>query len=245
ALLDGRAGALPEADAKRLLSLYGIAAPPGEVAADADAAAEVAARIGYPVVAKLHAPGVAHKSDIGGVEVGLRDEAALRAAFGRILRRHAAATGAAADAGAGGPAPEVLVERMAGPGTELIVGGRTDAAGTLVVVGAGGVLTELLGDSANLLWPFTPADVAEALGRLRIGALLGGYRGGPPADVGALAETAVRVGRLLAGLPEITEIDVNPLLCGPAGEGCLALDALVVLGDPAGASGPAEKGRLD
>ncbi|TDD84020.1 acetate--CoA ligase family protein [Actinomadura rubrisoli] len=240
-LFAGRTGALPEADGKRLLTLYGVASPPGEVAADADAAAAVAARIGYPVVCKLDAPGVAHKSDIGGVEVGLDDEDALRGAFHRIVQRGAAA---GASAKGGGAPLGVLVERMAGPGTELIVGGRNDAAGSLVVIGAGGVLTELLGDAAGLLWPFGRDDVRAALGRLRIGALLGGYRGVPAGDAEALADAAIGVGRLLADLPEVAEIDVNPLLCRPKGEGCLALDALVVLGRPA--AGPCEhtgKGR--
>ncbi|MUN35285.1 hypothetical protein GNZ18_01520 [Actinomadura sp. NEAU-AAG5] len=223
---------LSESRAKELLSLYGIGSPSGGVAADADAAAAIADRVGYPVVCKLHAPGVAHKSDIGGVEVGLRDEDALRGAFARVMRRAAAAVDAPGD----GPAPGVLVERMAGPGTELIVGGRNDAAGSLVVLGAGGVLTELLGDSAGLLWPFTRDDVLDAVGRLRAGALLRGYRGSPPADLDALADAAAAVGRLLAELPEVAEIDVNPLLAGP--DGCLALDALVV-------RRPEEKGGRD
>ncbi|WP_242909555.1 acetate--CoA ligase family protein [Actinomadura terrae] len=203
-------GPLSESQAKELLRLYGIESPPGEVANDTDTAAAIADRIGYPVVCKLHAPGIAHKSDIGGVEVGLRDEDALREAFARMTRH----------------APSVLVERMAGPGTELIVGGRNDAAGSLVVLGAGGVLTELIGDSVGLLWPFTRDDVLDAVDRLRIGALLRGYRGAPPADLGALADAATAVGRLLAELPEVAELDVNPLLAGP--DGCLALDALVV-----------------
>ncbi|TDB89645.1 CoA-binding protein [Actinomadura sp. KC216] len=218
ALLKGRSGTLPEAEAKRLLAVYGVASPPGEVAAGADAAAEIAGRIGYPVVCKVHAAGLAHKSDIGGVEVGLADEKALRDAVHRIGERT-------------GTANEVLVERMAGPGVELIVGGRNDAAGSLVVIGAGGVLTELLDDAAPLLWPFGPDDVRAVLRHLRIGALLGGVRGAAPADLDALADTAVRVGRLLADFPEIAEIDVNPLLCRP--DGCLALDALIVTGEPA------------
>ncbi|RFS87278.1 CoA-binding protein [Actinomadura spongiicola] len=212
-LLDAHDGTLPEADAKRLLKLYGIASPPGDVAADAEAAAAIAARIGYPVVCKVHTPEIAHKSDIGGVEVGLADEQALRDAVARVRSR----TGAAYP---------LLVERMAEPGVELIVGGRNDVAGSLVVIGAGGVLTELLGDAAALLWPFGGADVRAALDRLKVGALLGGLRGAPPGDMDALADTAIRVGRLLADFPRIAEIDVNPLLCRP--DGCLALDALVV-----------------
>ncbi|MGH3241277.1 MAG: acetate--CoA ligase family protein, partial [Spirillospora sp.] len=210
---------LSEAEAKRLLAVYGVASPPGEVAADADAAVEIAARIGYPVVCKIHAAGVAHKSDIGGVEVGLADEKALRDAVHRIGERVDTST-----------ATDVLVEKMAAPGIELIVGGRNDAAGSLVVIGAGGVLTELLDDAAGLLWPFGRDDVRAVLARLKIGALLGGLRGAEPADLDALADTAIRIGRLLADVPEIAEIDVNPLLCRP--DGCVALDALIVPGTP-------------
>ncbi|WP_395991050.1 acetate--CoA ligase family protein [Actinomadura sp. 9N215] len=213
-ILTGGDGMLSEAEAKKLLSVYGVASPPGEVAADADAAAEAAARIGYPVVCKAHAAGLAHKSDIGGVEVGLADEQAVRDAVHRILKRTAAT--------------EVFVERMADPGVELIVGGRNDAAGSLVVIGAGGVLTELLDDAAGLLWPFGRDDVRAVLRSLKIGALLGGLRGAPPADLDALADTAIKIGRLLADFPEIAELDVNPLLCRPGG--CVALDALVVPG---------------
>ncbi|RBQ16168.1 hypothetical protein DP939_31610 [Spongiactinospora rosea] len=210
-----------ETDAKGLLGAYGVAVPAGDVAADAETAVRIARRVGYPVVAKLQAPGLAHKSDIGGVAVGLADDAAVRDAYDRLVK-------AGIDAGGPGTPPTVRVERMAGPGVELIVGGRNDRAGSLVVIGAGGVLTELVADAACLLWPFGPDDVRAALAGLRVAPLLNGYRGGPPADVAALADVVVRVGRLLADLPEIGEIDINPLLCRPEGEGCLALDALIV-----------------
>ncbi|PZG46303.1 hypothetical protein C1I98_14650 [Spongiactinospora gelatinilytica] len=210
-----------ETDAKGLLGAYGVAAPVGDVAGDAEAAVQIARRVGYPVVAKLQAPGLAHKSDVGGVAVGLAGDAELRDAHERLIK-------AGIDAAGPGTPLTVRVERMAGPGVELIVGGRNDPAGPLVVVGAGGVLTELVADAACLLWPFDAADVRAALARLRVAPLLRGYRGGPPADVAALADVVVRVGRLLADLPEVGEIDINPLLCRPEGEGCLALDALIV-----------------
>ncbi len=213
---------LTESAAKRLLALYGVPTPDGGDVADAEGAVAMARKVGFPVVCKIDADGLAHKSDVGGVEVGLADEDAVRAAVERVLERGRTAVGAAAVRG-------VRIERMAtGGGVELIVGGRNDpAAGPLVVLGAGGVLTELLADSTALLWPFSPDEVVAAVRGLRVGRLLDGYRGGPPVDVDALAETAVAVGRLLADLPEIAEIDINPLLVGPAGQGCLALDALV------------------
>jgi acetyltransferase len=216
----GAGQVLTETAAKRLLALYGVSTPDGEDASDVEGAVAVARKIGFPVVCKIDADGLAHKSDIGGVEVGLADEDAVRAAVERVLERGREAVGAVCG---------VRIERMAtGGGVELIVGGRNDpAAGPLVVLGAGGVLTELLADSTALLWPFGPDEVVAAVRGLRVGRLLDGYRGGAPADVDALAATAVAVGRLLADLPEIAEIDINPLLVGPAGQGCLALDALV------------------
>ncbi|MDG4825277.1 acetate--CoA ligase family protein [Asanoa sp. WMMD1127] len=218
AAADGRV--LPESAAKRLLTHYGVPVPDGGDAADPESAVLLARKVGFPVVCKIDADGLAHKSDIGGVEVGLADEDAVRAAVDRVL--------AAGRAAATGPVRGVRIERMAeGPGVELIVGGRTDpVAGPLVVIGAGGVLTELLADAAQLLWPFTADQVVAAVRALRIGRLLAGYRGAPPADVAALAAVAVAVGRLLADLPEVAEIDVNPVRVGPAG--AVALDALVV-----------------
>ncbi|MDF5751671.1 acetate--CoA ligase family protein [Spongiactinospora sp. TRM90649] len=208
-----------ESDAKRLLGLYGVPTPDGGAATDAETAVAIARRVGHPVVCKVQAPGLAHKSDVGGVELGLTGDDAVRAAFHRLILRGADALGP-------GAALAVRVERMAEPGVELIVGGSNGPAGPLVVLGAGGVLTELVADATGLLWPFGPGDVRAALTRLRVGRLLDGYRGAPPADIGALADAVVGVGRLLADLPEIAEIDVNPLLC--RSEGCLALDALIV-----------------
>ncbi|WP_433260960.1 acetate--CoA ligase family protein [Actinosynnema sp. CS-041913] len=220
-LLEGGEPVLTETAAKNLLELYGLSVPRGASVADVADAVAVADDIGYPVVAKLEAAGLAHKSDIGGVEVALPDRNAVRQAFDRLTRAGTTAFG-----------PDTplrfRVERMAGPGVELIVGGRNDPAGSLVVVGAGGVLTELLADVTELLWPFGPDEVREAIATLRVARLLHGYRGAPAADLDAVADAVVRIGRLLAELPEVTEIDVNPLLC--ADSGCVALDALVVVG---------------
>lgn len=214
---------LPETAAKRLLGLYGVATPDGDDAADADSAVLVARKVGFPVVCKIDANGLAHKSDIGGVEIGLPNEEAVRAAVERVLERGRRTAGTAAVRG-------VRIERMVTePGIEMIVGGRRiPGAGPLVVIGAGGVLTELLADVAGLLWPFTTEEVVAAVERLRIGRLLRGYRGSAPLDIGGLAEVAVAVGRLLSDLPEIAEIDVNPVHVGTSRAGCCALDALVV-----------------
>lgn len=223
ALLGGRQGVLSESVSKQLLREYGVTVPEGDTAPDAETAAAIAARIGFPVVVKVEAEGLAHKSDIGGVILGLADPDSVRGAVATVLERGVRAVGAAAVTG-------VRVERGADlrDATELIVGGRNDR-GSVVVLGAGGVLAELLADAATLLWPFTCADVEETLARLGVGRLLCGYRGAPPADLAAVVDVVLRVGRLLADLPEIAELDVNPLLCAGAGRGALALDALAVV----------------
>lgn len=215
-------GLLSETDAKALLECYGIPSPAGGLAATADEAAALADRIGYPVVCKLDAVGVAHKSDIGGVVLGLGDAEAVRTAAERVLALGIEAVGEDAVTG-------VRVERAVAvrDGFELIVGGRNDAAGATVVVGAGGVLTELLRDARTLLWPFGPDDVQRTLGALRAHHVLTGYRGGGAADLDVLADRIVQVGRLLSDLPEIKELDVNPLLCGLGSSDVIALDALV------------------
>lgn len=224
AVLAGTVGLLSETRAKELLGRYGIGTPAGASVPTPEAAAALAASLGYPVVCKLEADGVAHKSDIGGVVLGLTDADGVRRAAEQVLARGATEVGSEAVTG-------VRIERAAAvqQGVELIVGGRNDEAGTTVVVGAGGVLTELLGDARTLLWPFGPGDVVRALRALRVHQVLLGYRGRAGVDLDRLADAIVRVGRMLHDLPEIEELDVNPLLCGLGSGEVIALDALVRL----------------
>ncbi|WP_160573873.1 acetate--CoA ligase family protein [Actinomadura physcomitrii] len=219
-LLDGEPETVPETAAKALLGHYGITVPEGGSASDEDAAVAIAERIGYPVVCKLEADGLAHKSDIGGVVVGIHDADQLRGAVRDVLDRGRTALGPA-------PVRGVRVETAAETdhGVELIVGGSNDGLASVVVLGAGGVLTELLNDAVTLLWPFTQQEVLQALQGLRVGALLRGYRGAPACDLASVAQATVAVGCMLADLPQITELDVNPLLCTP--KGTTALDTLI------------------
>jgi acetate---CoA ligase (ADP-forming) len=216
---------LLESQSKALLQMYGIPTPVGALAGSSEEAAEIADQLGYPVVCKLEANGIAHKSDIGGVVLGLADAEAVRKAADEVIARGTQVVGAEAVNG-------VRVERQAAveDGLELIIGGRNDAAGSIVVVGAGGVVTELLRDAHTLLWPFNESDVQHALTSLRIHPMLRGYRGRPGVDLGVLTTSLMRVGRLLDELPEVREIDVNPLLCGLGSREVVALDALVRTG---------------
>jgi acyl-CoA synthetase (NDP forming) len=224
-------GVLPEYQGKGYLAALGIPVPAGTLARDRDAAAAAAARIGYPVVLKAQAAGLAHKSDAGGVIVGIRDEAALRGAWERL---HAEVGRARPDLTLDG----ILVERMAPHGLEMAVGARRDPAwGPVLMVGLGGIWIEALEDVRLLPADLDEGAIVEELAGLKAARLLAGARGTPALDVAALAKVVARLGTLMRARPEIAEIDVNPLIVYPAGQGVLALDALLVVGPTGSADG--------
>jgi acyl-CoA synthetase (NDP forming) len=196
-----------------LLRAYGIAAARACPAGTADGALAAAAEIGYPVVLKTDEPGIAHKSDAGGVVLGIRDPAGLAAAYAGL---------------AGRLGPRVLVCETAGPGTELALGiTRDPGLGPLVVLGAGGLLVEFLADRAVALPPVDVAQALRMLGRLRVAGLLAGVRGQPAADTRAVAGAVVAVSALAGELGDHLEaLDINPLICGP--DGAVAVDVLAV-----------------
>jgi len=196
-----------------LLRAYGIRAARARPASTADGALAAAAGIGYPVVLKTGEPGIAHKSDAGGVVLGIRDPAGLTAAYAGL---------------AGRLGPRVLVCETAGPGTELALGITRDPdLGPLVVIGAGGLLVEFLADRAVALPPVDTPGALRLLGRLRVAGLLAGVRGQPPADTAAVADAVVAVSAIACELGDQLEaLDINPLICGPAG--AVAVDALAV-----------------
>jgi acyl-CoA synthetase (NDP forming) len=207
-----RSRTLGESDSLALLSAWGIPVVRHEaVSTEADTVA-VANRIGYPLVLKTAAEAIAHKSDVGGVHLDIRDDAALRAAY----RSLAAKLG-----------PKVVVAKQARAGVELSLGMVHDPQfGPIVMIGAGGVLIELLADRVSALAPFGPATAHRLIDRLKLRKLLGGFRGQPPVDLDALAHAISRFSVLCAELGDlISEIDVNPLICGAQ---IAAVDALVV-----------------
>lgn len=223
--LPAGSGPLDEAATKALLAAYGIATPAEALAADADEAVAHAERIGHPVVLKVADARVPHKTEIGGVAVGLADAAAVRAAYEGIVARARAHLG---DDPAG-----VLVQQQITDGVELIAGIVTDPQfGPFVLLGSGGVLTELLSDAVLRPAPVEPDEVHEMIAQLRGRKLLDGFRGAPPADVDALAATVSALSRLGADHADrIAELDLNPVLVRPAGHGAVAADALIVLSE--------------
>lgn len=215
---------IPEYQAKALLAPVGIPFPHGGFAATLAHAKAVAERIGYPVVIKAQAQALSHKSDAGGVILGLADAEALDDAWGRLYTSVAAHAPHVALDG-------VLVEAMGRRGTELIVGARNDPEwGAVILIGFGGVQAEILQDVRLLPPDLTHDAIVSELRKLKSGALFDGWRGGPALDVDAAANIVTAIGRLLRGTPGIREIDLNPVVVYPQGEGAIALDALVLLG---------------
>ncbi len=204
-----------------MLRDYGIPAVRAQPAATRAGAVRAAAAIGYPVVLKTDAPGIAHKSDVGGVRLGLDGPEPVAAAYDELAARLG---------------PRVLVCQTAPPGTELALGiARDPALGPLIVIGAGGVLVEFLTERAVVLPHLTRSAALAILAELRVGTLLAGFRGRPPADLGAAAAAITALSALACELGDALEaLDVNPLVCGPSG--AVAADVLAVPGN-VGAAG--------
>lgn len=225
---------LSESVSKELIEAYGISATMPFVATTADEAVPIAERLGYPVVLKIHSAEITHKSDVGGVQLDLADAGMVRTAFERIL---ANAKRLRPQAGVEG----VTVQRMISgkDAIELILGIKKDAVfGTVMMVGMGGTAAELLQDRALGFPPLNERLARHMLESLKIWPLLNGYRGRPPADVNRLIETLMRLSYLAADYPEISELDINPLLVSPTE--VVALDARIVI-DPALVGKPIEQ----
>lgn len=216
-------GGVSESAGKELLRRYGIPVPSGGLAGSVDEALTLADEIGYPVALKIEADDIHHKTEIGGVALRIASDEQLRAEHAALLER---VTARAPEAGIRG----VRVERMASGLVELIVGGRNDPLfGPIVVAGLGGVLAEALQDVSTRLAPVDAYEATTMLTELRGATQLGPFRGRPAVDVVAAADLIARVSQLLIELPEIQELDLNPVLVGAEGEGCIAVDALVVV----------------
>jgi acyl-CoA synthetase (NDP forming) len=210
ALAEG-AGWQPVAVTRALMACYGVPLLDTQLATSGDEAERVARDLGFPVVMKTTRPGLVHKMDLGGVQLGLSDESAVREAYSGIARS------------IGETKPHVALQRMVPTGVELVVGVAHDPLfGSLVMVGLGGVHTDLLGDRAFRALPLTDQETAAMWRELRAAPLLTGYRGAPAIDTEALEQLLLRVAELAEDFPEVSELDLNPVVAVAAG--VVALD---------------------
>jgi acyl-CoA synthetase (NDP forming) len=228
-----RPGPLPEGEgasearARAFLAPCGIPAPREGVATSPDEAAELFRRLGSrPVALKVQAAGLAHKSDVGGVRLGLDDKAAVRRAYDGVV-------GAVRRARPGRVVDGVLVQEMVDDGVEVILGARVDPDfGPVVLCGLGGLHVEQLGDVALRLAPVSAAEARAMVAELRGARLLDGVRGRPPCDVDALVGAIARFSALAAALPrEVAAVEINPLAVRPRGLGVVMLDAAMEMCD--------------
>jgi acetyltransferase len=210
-----RALGLPEL--APVLESYGIPCAAARPAATPAEAAAAAAALGFPVALKVLSPDISHKSDVGGVRLGIGSAAEVAAAAAAMLSGVRAARPGARIEG-------VLVQRMAPAGKELLLGTVRDAQfGPMIVVGFGGIYVEVLKDTAARLCPLTAADALAMLDELRMAPVLKGVRGEPPVNLDALADAICRFGRLAVDAAEVAEMEINPLVADA--RGVIAVDA--------------------
>ncbi|MGD2218077.1 MAG: acetate--CoA ligase family protein, partial [Gemmatimonadales bacterium] len=235
---------LSEHDALSLLEAYGIPVVPSRAAATAEEAVEAAESVGFPVVLKVMAPEISHKSDVGGVIVDLGSGREVRGAYYEIIER-LSRSGVADQAVEG-----VLVQRMVTGGRETIIGTTFDPSfGALIMFGLGGIYVEALGDVAFRAHPVSDIDAVEMIRQLEGYKLLEGVRGEGGVDFEALQEAIQRISQLVGDFPQIGEIDINPFVAFAPGQRSIALDARVVLAaeaehetGPSGEAGSANGG---
>jgi acetate---CoA ligase (ADP-forming) len=213
------AGWLSTEETRAVLLALGLPVAPGGVARSADAAVAMARSIGFPVAVKLASHQIVHKTEMGGIFLHVQDEAGVRQAFEAIRHRLDQEGKLTAMQG-------VLVQPMVAGVVEVMVGVTTDPLfGPLIAFGLGGVHVEILGDVRFRVTPLTDRDASDMVREIRGYRLLEGYRGHEPADVKALEEILLRISLLVEEVPEITELDLNPILARLPGEGCQIVDA--------------------
>jgi len=221
ALQNHGASWLSAEDTRQVLSAVKLPLVPGGICRSADEAVTLAAQIGFPVALKLSSRTIVHKTEIGGVQLNLQDSAAVRAAFSAIQDRLAKENKSDEMEG-------VLVQPMLSGGVELMVGITQDPSfGPLIAFGLGGIHVEVLQDICFRVTPITDRDASEMVRNIRGYRLLEGYRGHPPADIPAIEDLLLRVARLVEEVPEISELDLNPVIALPPGQGCWIVDARI------------------
>ncbi len=213
-----------DSEARQILTAYGLQIPQSEIAATPDEALKIANQIGFPVVLKIASPDILHKTDVGGVKVGLSDAEQLRDAYELMVYRAQRYLPQAHLWGC-------LVQQMVpAGGQEILVGMNRDPQfGPLVTFGLGGIYVETLKDVTFRIAPFSVQSAEKMLTEIRARAILDGVRGDPPVDKAAIVDCLLRIGQLVQDFPEIVELDINPLMVYPQGQGAIAIDMRLVL----------------
>ena len=213
---------LSEEEGKRILSAYGIPVPPESKASDVTQASEIAGKIGYPVVMKILSPDIHHKTDVGGVAVGIKDEISLRVAYESMIARCRMAV---PDAKIDG----VSVQKMVS-GQEVIVSMiRDDQFGPVLSFGLGGIYVEILKEISQTVLPVSKKEFERMITSTKAYRLLSGARGKPPADIDSLKDIILRLAKIAEENPEIYELEINPVMVNERSKGSWAVDALVTL----------------
>ena len=222
---------LPEYASRSLLRAYGIPFVNVQRVSTVEDATRAADSIGYPVVLKVASPDISHKTDVGGVIVGIEDASELRTAWDRIHQSLKAKAPSARIEG-------FEIEAEVRGGKEVLIGVQRDPSfGPIVVFGLGGIYVEVMRDVAFRLAPLRPLSAQRMIESVKSFAILQGVRGEPPSDLPALEEAIQRVSQLAVEIPEVVELDINPMIVRPAGSGVVAVDARIVLA-PTSRSGP-------
>ena len=223
ALKEGRVNLL-EPEAKAICAQYGITTPEFDVASNAEEAVNSAKKIGYPVVMKIVSQDILHKTDAGGVKVGLESEAEVKSGFEEILQNAKKYKKDAKIAG-------VLVQKMAPSSTEVIVGALKDPQfGQTLMFGIGGIFVEVLKDVTFRIAPIVEKDAKEMIKEIKAYPILKGYRNTPPADEGAIVKILLNVSKLIMAHPEINQMDLNPIMVYE--NGASVVDARIILEKP-------------
>ncbi len=216
-----RGGWLSAQESRQVLSAMQLPLPQSAVAKDPEEAARIAEQIGFPVAVKLASHEVVHKTEVGGVHLNLQNQKEVKKAFHEIRKR-------LLDIGKIEAMEGVVVQQMISGGIEVMAGATEDALfGPLIAFGLGGIHIEMLNDVAFRISPLTDKDASQMVRQIHGYRLFEGYRGHPPADIKAMEEVLLRISRLVEEVPEITELDLNPIFVMPPGKGCLIADVRI------------------
>ena len=222
ALKEGRKKLL-EHEAMKLLEIYEIPVAKYGIVQNEDEAVKIANDIGYPVVLKIVSPDISHKTDVGGVIVGVKNESELRESFRKILDNVKLRAPSARIAG-------ILIQEMVPDGLEVIVGATRDPIfGPVIMFGLGGIFVEVLKDVSFRVAPLMPEDADEMVREIKSYKILEGYRGMPPRDIEIIKEIIMKTSRIMIEIPQIQDIDLNPIMLYEKGKGAIVVDARIII----------------